>query len=71
MSWRRQASRTRARQTKRLKDYLVRRISPIQVRWVLGEVVTKCWKAEYKNIGEAGEDIMRIQKKFASEGVVG
>jgi serine/threonine protein kinase len=31
---------------------------------VLGEAVTKCWKAEYKNIGEAREDIMRIQKKF-------
>jgi hypothetical protein len=28
---------------------------------VLGEVVAKCWKTEYKNIGE---DIMHIQKKL-------
>ena len=31
---------------------------------VLGEVVAKCWKAEYKNIGEAREDIMHIQEKL-------
>jgi hypothetical protein len=31
---------------------------------VLGEVVAKCWKVEYKNIGEAKEDIMHIQKKL-------
>jgi hypothetical protein len=31
---------------------------------VLGEVIAKCWKAEYKNIGEASEDIMHIQKKL-------
>jgi hypothetical protein len=31
---------------------------------VLGEVVAKCWRAGYKNIGEAREDIMHIQKKL-------
>ena len=29
---------------------------------VLGEVITKCWKAEYENVGEAREDIIYIQK---------
>ena len=31
---------------------------------VLGEVVTKCWKAEYKNVGEAIEDIMHVRKEL-------
>jgi hypothetical protein len=28
---------------------------------VLREVVAKCWKMEYKNIGKATEDIRHIQ----------
>ena len=29
---------------------------------VLGQVIAKCWKAEYKNVDEAREDIIHIQK---------
>jgi hypothetical protein len=33
---------------------------------VLSEIVMKCWKAEYENIGEVREDIMCVKKKFES-----
>lgn len=33
---------------------------------MLGEVMSKCWRMEYKDVGEAVNDIMRIQSKYAN-----
>ncbi|KAF2254544.1 kinase-like protein [Trematosphaeria pertusa] len=33
---------------------------------MLGEVISKCWRAEYEDVGEAVKDITRIQRKYAN-----
>ncbi|KAF2691439.1 hypothetical protein K458DRAFT_437910 [Lentithecium fluviatile CBS 122367] len=33
---------------------------------MLGEVISKCWRVEYKDLGEAVNDITRIQSKYVT-----
>lgn len=33
---------------------------------ILGEVISKCWRMEYEDIGEAVNDITRIQSNYVN-----
>lgn len=61
MGWRRHASQSYDKTGTEIERLFSVQVSPDTRALVLGEVVAKCWKMEYKDIGKSIEDIRHIR----------